>query len=540
MENQLKKLVVLLFLIVLVSLGYYTAKYTYRIKREAWTHHNDDEISCFSITSTGRLMGIGGKEGSIILISRGSSVPRWKYYGNSSIKSVILASEGNFLVAQDSNDMIHLFSQTPHMRNGNIYPLWTYHLPACELRDIYSSSGILPSVYVAATRGGSIHLFSKEGEELWEHKTGADGVVTAFSRDGTLMASGDHNGGINLFKVESPRPLWSISTGSRIATISISYDKGYIVAGGETKDEKGQIYLLSIKDAEIIYNRQVESPIRDVHVSHDGRNVVAGMEDGTAIIISYDGNTVNENLIHIRDGIQSIMLSPFGSNFVASNTKGEIYLRYLPRPAPLWRFDVQENKPLVGITHNGESVFVSDSHHVFFLSNSKLSEMIPGSRLYWAIFFFFGVGSLFSPIVLKRKDSIFTQFERGDSLSIILGFFVGMTIGLLITKDIGKAVLLCGVGSLISSAFSWRNRSILSFLSGCYLGFFGSGVAGLILGLIIWFGGDERNLLQLILQNAFNGFKIGVIFGPLGATVGAIIVGLFLPWITRPAKDGMQ
>jgi len=536
MERSLKNLVVVLFLIMLASLGYYTAKYTYRIKREAWTYHSDDEISCFSITSMGGLMGIGGKEGSLILLSRGSSVPRWRYYGNSSIKSLIMASEGNFLVAQDSSDMIHLFSQTPHIRDGVIYPLWTNHLPASELRDIYSSSGILPSVYVTATRGGSIHLFSKKGEELWEYETGAEGAVTTFSRDGTLMASGDHNGGINLFRVESPSPLWSISTGSRIVSISISFDKRYIVAGGETEDKKGQIYLFSVDDAEIIYNRQVESSIRDVHVSHDGRNVVAGMEDGAVITISNNGNTVNEDSIHIRDGIQSIMLSPFGSYLVASNTEGEIYLRYLPRPAPLWRFDVQDSKPLVEITNHGESVFVSDSHHVFFLSNSKLSEMIPGSRFYWAIFFFFGVGSLFSPIVLKRENSILTQLESGDWLSIVLGFLVGMTIGLLITKDIGKAVLICGIGSLIGSSFSWRNRSIISFLSGCYLGFFGSGIAGFLLGLIIWFGGDERHLLQLIMENAFYGLKIGATFGPLGATVGAIIVGLFLPWITRAGR----
>ena len=179
------------------------------------------------------------------------------------------------------------------------------------------------------------------------------------------------------------------------------------------------------------------------------------------------------------------------------------------------------------MTQRGESVYVSDSHRIYFLSNKKLDEMIPGSRIGWAIAFSLGVGIALSPFVLNGKLNLF-KIERGVYLSAIFGFSGGMIIGLLITKDIGKAVLLCGVSSFIGSLFSWRSKNVLSFISSCYVGFLGSGAAGFLLGLLIWFSGDEQTLIQLMLGSIFNGFKIGVSFGPLGA-----IFGTFLRMIRR-------
>ena len=517
-------LVVILFLFMEISLGFYTANYTFRTKGQAWTYKSDDEITCISITSTGALLGLGGKNGSITLISRGMSIPRWRYRGKFNVLSIKLSAGGDYLVALDSNDTISLFSRTPHLREGKIYPLWTHHLPAGKIIDIYSSAGILPLVYVVASSGGSIHLLSKRGEKLWEYQTGAEGVVTTISKDGTLIAAGDSHGNIYLFKVESANPHWSFPTESKIVSIAISFKNKYIIAGGETEDGKGQIYLLSLRDGELIYNRRFDRPIRTVCISYDGKSVVADKEDGTAVVIYYDGGTIHENDLHICKRIQSIMLSVFGSYVVASSPEGEVYLKYIPRPAPLWSFSVQDGRLLLAITQRGESVFVSDSHRVYLLSNTKLSEMIPGSRIGWAVVFFLGVGIALSLIVFTSGRLKLTKIERGAYLSALLGFLVGMFIGLLITKDIGKAVLTCGVGSLLGSLFCWRRKSILSFLSGCYVGFFGSGAAGFFLGLLIWFSGDERNILQLTLDNVFNGLKIGVLFGPLGATIGTFVV----------------
>jgi hypothetical protein len=504
------------------------------MKRQAGTYRSVDEITCIGLTPTGSLLGIGGRNGSISLFKNGISMLLWKYHGNFDILSIEISAENDYIVAQDSNDTISLFSQSPNLRGDKIAPLWEYGLPSCKIRDIYSTGGILPSVYILVTSGGALHILSKTGENIWEYQTGSDSVIATFSRDGEGIAAGDSNGNIYLFKIDSAQPLWIFPTGAKIVSIAISYDGNYVVAGGETEEGNGQIFLLSFRNGELVYNRQVDRPIRTVYISYDGKKVIADKDDGTAFTIYYDEGNIHENALDIQKGIQSIMPSVFGSNVVISAPDGEVYFVYLSRPVPLWRFNVQEGTPLLAITQEGESVFVSTSHAIYFLSNTKFSELIPGSRTGWAVVFLLGIVALFLNF-LKSGGVNLTNIKKSDYFSAVIAFSTGMIIGLLTYDDLGKAVLICGVGTFVGNLFSWRNRGVISFLSGCYSGFFGSLVAGCLLGLFIWFAGDERNIIQLILENLYNGITIGVLFGPLGAIIGTFITGSIISKFTRPA-----
>lgn len=60
------------------------------------------------------------------------------------------------------------------------------------------------------------------------------------------------------------------------------------------------------------------------------------------------------------------------------------------------------------------------------------------------------------------------------------------------------------------------------------MGCFGSGTAGFLMALITWFGGDERNIVQLTLFHLFDGLKIGALFGPLGSIFGVLVVNLII------------
>jgi len=525
-------LITALLLFIEISLSFYVANYTFRTKKQAWTYQNDDEITCIDITSTGALLGVGGKNGSITLVSRGKSNLIWRYHAKFSILSIKLSAGGEYLAALDSNNTIYLFSCIPRFGKDEVHPLWKYHLPACQMIDIFSSTGIPPLVYVVASSRGSIFLLSRKGGKLWEYQTGEEGVVTKLSRDGSRIVAGDSNGKIYLFKVESAKPIWSFQAASIVSTATSFYNE-YIVAGGENEEGQGQIYLFTLRDGELLYNRRFDSPIQNVYISYDGEKVIADKDDGTAVIISYDGSAVYENAFHTPKKIQSIIVSVFGSYAVTSSLEGEVYFNYLPRLAPLWRFSVQDEMPLLAITNKGEYVFVSEAYRVYLLSNTNLSEMIPGSRIGWAVVFFLGVGIFLSLIVFAEGGPNLIRFERTDYLNALFGFLVGLVIGLLITKDMSEAILLCGVGSFVGSLICGRNRNIVSFLSGCYVGFFGSGAAGFFLGLLIWFSGDERNIVKLTFINMFNGLKIGMLFGPLGATVGTFVAILIIPKIMK-------
>ena len=522
-------LIVLLFLFMEVLLGFYVIKYTFRTKQQAWTYQNDDEITCIDTTSTGRFLGIGDRNGSISLVAVGKPTPRWKHRGASAIVSIQVSDVGDYLVTLDSDDKLSFFSQTPRLRDGKIEPLWKYDLPDGEIGGIYSSGEAPALVYVLATSRGNIRLFSKSGEMLWEYPTGCDDVLAALSSDGSRIVSGDTRGNVLLFKVGSATPLWSFSVGSKVVSTAISSDSRYIVVGGVTEGGEGHLYLISLEDGNVIYHQQVDHPIRTVHISYDGGNVVADEQDGTAVILLREEDAFREYTSHTIKGVEMIKFSPFGSYLAATNPNGEIYLHYLPRPAPLWRFRVHDGATSLAMTRRGEYIFVSALDKVYLLSNTRISEMIPGSRIGWAIVFFSGIGmALSSSIVIHGKER-FIQIEGSDLIAVLFGFFIGALIGLLLIKDASKAVLICGVGSSIGSIIGWRGKNITSLITGSYLGCFGSGASGYLLGFLIWFRGDERNIIQLTLLHLFNGLKTGALFGPLGAIVGTFILGLIVP-----------
>lgn len=532
-NKRIKKyFIVLLLISIEIFLSYYIANYTFRIKKQDWTFLNDDEITCMSITATGALFGIGDKNGSIMLISKGMSIPRWRYFGKFEVLSIKLSTGGDYIVATDSNDTISFFSQNPYLRDGKISPLWRRSLPACKIKDIYSSQGSPPLVFVLSSSGGNAYIYTKNGEMIWEYQTEADEVDATFSRDGLWMVIGDSKGNIYLFKLGSKNPLWSFQTDSQILSVDISFNNNYIVAGGKTREGKGQIYLLSLKDGEVISQRQVDNPIRNVYISYDGKRIIADKEDGSVVVIYYNLDAIQEYNFRISNKIQSIMTSIFGSYIVASNPEGEVYLKYLNRPSPLWKFSVRDREPLLEITRNGEYIFVSDLYRIFLLSNTELSEMIPGSRIGWAVVFFLGVGIIIFLYITSHEFSL-NHIEKNDFLSIIIGLILGVFIGLIITKNIHKAVFYCGGSSLITSLLCWRNKSILFFLFGSCIGILVSGASGFLLGLFIWFSGDERNIFELILQNIFNGFKIGMLFAPLGAIIGTFVVGFIVRKFTH-------
>jgi len=399
-------LVAILLIILEASFGFYIIRYTFRMKKYVWIYQSEDEITCIDATSTGSYIGVGDVSGSISLVTRGRSYPRWRYQGDVDFLSIHLMSTGDFLAALSSNDTISLFSHSSHLRDGKGHPLWTHHIPSTRLRGIYSTGGTPTFVYVVASSGGRIVLLSKTGERLWEHETGAQNVLTTISEDGSYIAAGDSDGNIQIFKLKSSTPFWPYPTGSMIVSVAISFDSKFVVAGGLNGEGKGEIYLLSLNDGQLIHNSQFERPIRTVHISYNREYVIADKEDGTAIIIHYEENSISEDILNVPNGIRSILFSQFGSFVAASNNDCDVYLHYILRPAPLWKFSTQDGEPLMDLTRKGDYVFVATSDKVHLLSNTAMTEMIPGSRVGWAAVFFLGA---LSSIVLTRGRQIFAR-----------------------------------------------------------------------------------------------------------------------------------
>ncbi len=508
---------IIIILVIDILLGFYTSKYTYRIKKESWSFNGKKEITCLSISSSGRFIAMGSIDGAISLIKIGSTSPLWTYQGNISIISTMLSGDGAFLAALDKDCRLYLFSRIPP-KGEHVKPRWILDFSTCKLEDIYSSTGPFPLVYVLASNRDEVYLISEDGKIVWKYFEPADDIVADLSTDGLFVAVGSSNGKIHLFRVGAGKPLWSYATNSSIESIAISYDNEYIVAGGNTGEGKGFIYLIS-KNGAMIFNLEVNFPIKSVYISYNGRWIV--VHQMNEIITIIDVNREKLRTISFSTPIRLVDLSPFGPYLIVSNSKGEVYLYYLPRPAPLWRFKTSHKDPLIEINPKGDHIVVSDFSRVHLLLNTSLSEMIPGSRILWASIFFTSLIALI--LFIGKAAPNILYLDSGSIFNSLISFLFAALIGFYIFKDFYKALLPCGIGSAVASLiFSRRGGKLLALIAGSYIGLFSSGIAGFLLGHLIWFTGAESNIIQLLMINTFEGFKMGVLFGPLGSIISFI------------------
>jgi hypothetical protein len=201
---------------------------------------------------------------------------------------------------------------------------------------------------------------------------------------------------------------------------------------------------------------------------------------------------------------------------------------YLYRPEPLWVFYTNRESSKIAITQNGDFIFATQPHLIHLFTNTQFSEMIPGSRLGWGIVFFSSIVGGFLLIILNRKGSGRVTMTKGNYLIVAIGFAMGTTIGLMLLNNLIQSVLLCGLGCVVGSVVRSRGKGISSFFSGCYMGCVGSVIGGFIMGTLIWLGGDEGSIIQLIFVNIVKGLNLGLLFGPMGAIIGTFMVNIFI------------
>jgi hypothetical protein len=464
MRPQHIHILAIVLIVFEIVFSYYISNYTSRNKKPIGEYRSSREITCFDISYTGEILAVGDRNGSVSLITIDDLAPRWVYAGKNSVVSVKLSSSGGYLIALDDNDTISLFTYVPSVKEGLVVPRWTYHLPFAKIERIYSSGSIPPLVYVLATSGGELHLLNTDGSLFWKFQTGAQQIEATISFDGSWVAAVDSSGKVYLFDIMGSDPLWSLQTKLRNASVDISMDGGYLVVGGEDAENgAGSIYLLSLKTGDAIYKRQFSLPIRNVSISSNGEKVFAREDDGTAVVLLYDGRAVYERLLRVPGGFNSIASTPFSSYIVGSGHGGNVCLMYLYRSEPLWVFDTDHELPKIATTQNGDFIFAPDSHVIHFFSNTQFSEMIQGSRLGWGVMFFSSIAGAFFLIILNRKGSGGITIRRGDYLIVALGFAIGTAIGLLLFQDLIQSVLLCGFGCVVGGVVRSRGKGISSF-----------------------------------------------------------------------------
>ena len=344
-------------------------------------------------------------------------------------------------------------------------------------------------------------------------------MVATLSSDGRWIAAVDGGGSVYQFNINSPKPIWRVAAELTDISLSLSQNKKQIAIGGTTGEGSGRVCILSFDEGKILWEWQTERPIRSVSISSDGSRVVA-YGDGGAFVLEHKGGTVMEKVIRIEGGVKSIWSPSYGSYVLALNPEGILYFFYLPRAAPLWKYDTGSKASMVAVTSTGEHVYIATSREVAIISNTFQTGFIPGSRSLWSVVFFLGVVGVITTIFSKKGASWPTVRSR-SYLSIFVGFFAGAAIGLFYYKNV-RTFFIGGVGCAIGSFFGWKRENILNLLVGCLAGLIGSMITGYIIGLFYWFSGFESNIITLTLLNAINGGRSGALFGIIGVIVGLI------------------
>jgi hypothetical protein len=69
----------------------------------------------------------------------------------------------------------------------------------------------------------------------------------------------------------------------------------------------------------------------------------------------------------------------------------------------------------------------------------------------------------------------------------------------------------------------FKENSFEPLFLGYLSGLTSSGFGGFLLGIYVWCIGDERSILQIIIENSAGGLRLGLLFG-LSGTLTALIL----------------
>jgi WD40 repeat protein len=520
MDDRRKILVVSIFLLIELGLSFYVFNYTARERSPTLTYTSEEEVSCFDISNRGDSLVIGTVEGTVSYFRRGRSTPQWVYEGGVGCLSVLMSANGDYVLSMDENDTMALFRS---LGSGVYAPKWTYHLSDGDISGIHVTGAMPTLVYMLATEGGRLLLFSSRDGFLWEYSTGTGHVEAEISFDGRYVAAVDADGVTYLFDVDDPQPVWTASTGLRDAVISLS-QASWMVVGGAEPSGGGRVYSLSLNDGERSWDYQAASPVGSVSMSSDGSTVVMYEEEGRAFVLTEAMGEVSGRQLKVTGGITSVWASSFGSYALALGPDGRLFFMYASRSTPLWRYDAGSGGVEAAVTSTGEKVFIAEGKSVAVISNDPQTGLIPGSRALWGVVFFSMVAGLTAIYKASQPEwlaPIAKKYPR-----ILVGLIVGVAAGLLVRGG-GLVVFVGGVSCAAGCYFVSDKEGLNGYLLGFMASIVGSLIAAFVYGHLVWFSGVESNIVVLTLSSISEGSRVGLFFGVLGTAVGVALMKMW-------------
>ncbi len=505
---------VLLLLLLESGLAYYVFNHTARERTPTTTYLSMEAVTCFDASNWGDALAVGTADGAVAYYQKGKTVPQWVYEGGSTVSSILVSSEGGYVLAMDDNHTVSLFRS---LGVGVNAPRWSRRLEGGRILGVHSLGGIPPTVYLLASVEDSILLFSDREGLLWEYSTEAGGVTAEISYDGKHVAALDASGRVYLFDIQDPDPVWVSSTGLTDGVLSLS-QSSRLAVGGADPSGGGRVSSLSLEDGERLWEWRATSPVARVLMSGDGSRVVVYEGEGRAWVLAGDLE-VDMRELSVAAAVESIWSPPFGSYAVALGADGRVYFLYTPRPAPLWVYDAGADVVEIAVTSTGDRVFVAERRGVAVITNTIETGMIPGSRALWGVWFLAWLVGLAVVYRAAGAEPRWLKPVREGYRLLLSGLVVGGVFGFAVWGG-GLEAFAAAVGCAAGCHLGFSKEGLGGFAAGLFASAAASMVASILHGLLVWFRGVESNVVVLVVNSISDGTRAGLVFGFLGTLLG--------------------
>jgi len=513
--NRRTTLAVLL-LLVESGAAYVVFNYTSRERTPTALFLCDGEVTCFDASNWGDALAVGTADGGVAYYQKGRTLPQWVYEGGSTVSSILVSSEGGYVLAMDVNHTVSLFRSLGFGVNA---PRWSRRLEGGRILGVHSLGGIPPTVYMLASVDGGILLFSDREGLLWEYSIGAGAVTAEISYDGRHVVALDSSGMAYFFDVQDSDPVWVSNTGVTDGVLSLS-QSSRVAVGGTDPYGGGRVSSLSLEDGERLWEWMTASPVTRVSMSGDGSRVVVYEGEGRAWLLAGEPE-VDARRLGAAAGVESVWSPPFGSYAVTLGSDGRVYFLYTPRPAPLWVYDAGADVVGLAVTSMGDRVFVADRGAVAVITNTIETGMIPGSRALWGVWFMTWLAGLAAVCRAAGAETRWLNPVKENRLLLVSGLAFGGLLGFALWGGSLEA-FAAAVGCAVGCYLGFSREGLGGFAAGLVASAAASLAASMLHGLLEWFSGVESNVVVLAVKSVSGGTRAGLVFGFLGTLLGFI------------------
>jgi WD40 repeat protein len=199
------------------------------------------------------------------------------------------------------------------------------------------------------------------------------GLRLAFSRDGTLLATGTSNGEVTVWQVASARLVASTRTGAgAIRFLAFTPDNTCVIAGGDT----GTVHGAAIPSGDITWSfADDEHPLSSIIMSDDGEMLITGDRNGGIVHIGCrTGRTLRVVPGH-SSPVTALAAGPGGVYVATGHADGTVCCR--DTGAAAWTVPGTGNAVrALALTGEGDRLFVVHDHSLPVLRDGRSGDLV--------------------------------------------------------------------------------------------------------------------------------------------------------------------